>query len=186
MFEKEVEYMNLKELVKYITKTFHEPLRKDIKNLDVPIEIINDKYSKKYPELWYLQELFSQFKKEILKHITREDFITFPAIIKFERIITDDLIHLSDDYEIMNKMINDVKMINEHLEFDSYLNSIISLLDRSDANWKKINEFETVKSIFNTIHENNIIHSRLENNNLYSKWEQLQDRLKENLKTFKK
>lgn len=181
MFEKEVGEMNMNELVTYITKKFHEPLRKDIKKLYWLVELINATLTKEYSELSHLQELFNQFKQELLNHITREDFITFPAIIKFERIFTDSLIDVSDNYEVMDKMINDVHMRNEHWDFNAYLNSIIQLLEWSKANWKNIKEFEDTKEIFIEIQKNNIVHTKLENNDLYSKWMIFQKRLRESL-----
>lgn len=184
MFTKEVENMSVVELVKYITNTYHEPLRENLNELIWLVKIISEKYAPKYQDIVYLGELFSQFKTEILKHITREDFITFPAIIKYEKIYGDPLINLSDNLEIMEKLVNDVQMKNEHWEFDSYLNSIINLLEESDMNDKLIKEFDKAKELFIKIHSDMIEHSRLENHDLYFKWKELQQKLKEKLDNF--
>ena len=181
MFTKNVENMSLSWLVKYITKTFHEPVRKNLKKLDLLVESIVVSHTKNYPELINLQELFRQFKTEVLKHVTKEDLVVFPTILRFERIYTDKLINLSDNFEVINSMVNDIVMKNQHKEFDLYLSSIIELLEWSEINNKGIKDFETAKSIFISIKEANVIHSKLENEDLYFKWMYLQNKLKEKL-----
>jgi hypothetical protein len=78
-------------------------------------------------------------------------------------------------------MVNDIVMKNQHKEFDLYLSSIIELLEWSEINNKGIKDFETAKSIFISIKEANVIHSKLENEDLYFKWMYLQNKLKEKL-----
>jgi len=82
MFNKNPETMSLEKLIIYITKTFHEPLRKELIKLDTFITDIINNNLKEYPQLINLQELFHQFKTEVLKHITREDLVVFPTILK--------------------------------------------------------------------------------------------------------
>lgn len=185
MFNENVHEMSMSELVKYITKNFHVPLRQTLKNLEAPVDLIDKEYAQKYSELSYLKELYSQFKKVILKHITKEDFIVFPAVIEYEKISNDNLIDLSDDVEIMEKLVNDVKMQNDHYEFDSYLKQIVDLLEWSSLNWKKVKEFDKLKAHFIYLQERNVIHSKLENLDLYSKWLKLQDNLKKKIKELK-
>jgi hypothetical protein len=61
--------------------------------------------------------------------VTKEDLVVFPTILRFERIYTDKLINLSDNFEVINSMVNDIVMKNQHKEFDLYLSSIIELLE---------------------------------------------------------
>jgi hypothetical protein len=72
-------------------------------------------------------------------------------------------------------------MKNQHWEFNLYLSSIIELLEWSDINNKGIKEFETAKSIFISIQQANLVHAKLENEDLYFKWMYLQNKLKEQL-----
>ena len=106
--------MSVRELVEYITKTYHEPLRKDLRAVEAPVYYIINNYSVEFPEFKFLKDLFSQFKNKILKHITREDLVTFPAIINYEQYNNNDLFDLSDNFEIIEKLVNDTKMKNEH------------------------------------------------------------------------
>lgn len=184
MIDKNIEDMSLVQLVDYITKTYHEPLRKNLKELDILVESLNNNHTKNYPELVHLKDLFWQFKTEILKHITKEDFVTFPSILRFEKIYTDKIIELSDDFELMDKLVNDVVMKNQHTEFNLYLSSIIDLLEWSDIKNKWVNEYETAKKIFLNIQEENITHSEIENTDLYFKWIELQNKLKNKLKNY--
>jgi iron-sulfur cluster repair protein YtfE (RIC family) len=129
MVSENISSMSILEIVDYITKTYHEPIRKNLVILDALVAsiVLND--VKTHPELVHLGVLFSQFKIEVLRHVTKEDFITFPTILKYQRIYNDDLINLSDNFEVMDKLINDVAMQNEHTDFELYLTSIIQLLD---------------------------------------------------------
>jgi hypothetical protein len=78
-------------------------------------------------------------------------------------------------------LVNDIEMKNQHKEFNLYLSSIIELMGWSDINNKGIKDFETAKFIFISIQEANVIHSKLENEDLYFKWMYLQSKLKEKL-----
>ena len=121
--------MSVSELVDYITETYHEPLRKSLKKLDFLINNVNIAYLKKYPEIFRLSSLYEQFKSEILSHVTREDLITFPSILRFEKIYNDELIHLSDDFELMTELINEAQFDNQHNEFNLYLNNLINFVE---------------------------------------------------------
>lgn len=181
MTTKNIYEMSLIWLVNYITKTYHVPLRRDLIRLDSLVEIVINKYSKTYSELTNLKELFFQFKTEILKHITREDLDIFPTILRYDKIYSDKLLNLSDNPDVINKLLNDVVMKNQHWEFNLYLNSIIELLEASNINNKKIKEFEKAKSMFLKIKEANFTHTKIENEDLYFKWIYLQNALKEQL-----
>lgn len=170
--------MSAFELVQYITKTYHEPLRVDLRDLAIKVEAIKEKYLFEYNDLELLPELFNQFRSEILQHVTKEDFVVFPTIVKYERIEWDELINITDNIEIIENLVNNVQMKNEHWEFNSYLNSIIHLLNWSTMNDQGIKEFDETKRLFNKIHLDNIIHSKLENEDLYNKWKELQEKLK--------
>jgi iron-sulfur cluster repair protein YtfE (RIC family) len=97
--------------------------------------IIKD-YIKDYPDLVSLQELYNQFRSEISKHVIKEEFVVFPSIIKFEAIYNDAFIDLTLNHEMIEKLVNDVEMKNQHIEFDLYLSSIIQLLEWSNINNK--------------------------------------------------
>lgn len=181
MFTTNIEDMSLGWLVKYITKTYHEPLRKNLLKLDSLVEVIIRDYIKDYPDLVSLQELYSQFRSEISKHVIKEEFVVFPSILKFEAIYNDDFVDLTLNHEMIEKLVNDVEMKNQHIEFDLYLSSIIQLLEWSNINNKWIKDFDTAKAIFISIQQDNITHAKLENEDLYFKWRVLQNKLKEKL-----
>lgn len=186
MFEKDVKEMSLKELVNYITITFHEPLRKNLEKLEFPVDLLVSEYIADNSELMYLKELFSQFKKEILKHITKEDNVTFPTTIEYEKFYNEDLTNFINDLESIEKLVNDIQMRNEHWDFNSYLNSIVELLKWSKLYNKNISEFDNVYLEFINIQKQNEIHARIENEDLYSKWMLLQLKLKEKFNEIKK
>lgn len=181
MFTKSIEDMSLSWLVKYITETYHEPLRKNLIKLDWLVDSIIKDYIKDYPDLVSLQELYNQFRSEISKHVIKEEFVVFPSIIKFEAIYNDAFIDLTLNHEMIEKLVNDVEMKNQHIEFDLYLSSIIQLLEWSNINNKWIKDFDNAKAIFISIQQDNITHAKLENEDLYLKWRVLQNKIKEKL-----
>lgn len=177
--------MSILELIEYITKTYHEPMRKNLKILDSLVSSIVENDIKNHPELTHLSVLFSQFRTEILRHVTKEDFIIFPTILKYQRIYTDELLDLSDNFEVMDKLINNVAMKNEHTDFELYLTSIIQLFNWLDIKVEVSSDLTQAKDIFTHIRHENIRHAEIENNELYFKWKDLQDKLKEKLLDLK-
>lgn len=170
--------MSVSELVAYITETYHEPLRKRLKKLDFLIDSVNVSYLKKYPELFSLNSLYKQFKTEMLRHVTREDLITFPSILRFEKIYTDEMIHLSDNYELIEELVNDAEMINQHNEFNLYLNKLINFVEWFKMSWEDSNEINIIRSILVNLQKDNIVHAQIEDKDLYLKWKELQKKLK--------
>jgi len=78
-------------------------------------------------------------------------------------------------------------MKNQHKEFNLYLGSIIQFLEEQEWNniENDIKELKIIKDIFKKIQSNNIIHSKLENERTYLKWVELQNELKERIKSYK-
>lgn len=180
----EVENLTLKQIVNYITKTYHVPLRKYLRTLDDLIPTLVAENGRDFPQLSHLTVLYTQFRNEILKHITREDFIVFPSILKYEKIYWDHLINLTDDFEVMEKLINDVKMQNDHREFNLYLQATIDLIEWAKIKEWKIKDLDEARKIFKQIFNDNITHSKIENEDLYLKWIQLQIQLQNKLKNL--
>jgi len=162
--------MSIENVAKYIIKEFHNPTRKLIEKLRIVITDLNEEDTKAYPKLKFLWELFIQFKSEYLKHMENEEITTFPTIIKYEKILNNKNISL---LQWDKQYLNYVEMKNEHESFNSYLVSIISLFDWLDLN-KKINN---LYNIFIEIQNNNLEHAELENNIIYPKWIEFQDKL---------
>ena len=181
MIAEDFDNMSVSDLITYITKTYHEPLRESFKRLDFLIDNVNVTYLKKYPDLFRLNSLYKQFKTEILRHVTREDLITFPSILRFEKIYTDELIHISDNYELMSELINDTEMSNQHNEFNLYLNKLITFVEWFKMSGEDSNEINLIRSILVNLQKDNLVHSRIEDKDLYFKWKELQNKLKEKL-----
>lgn len=108
----------------------------------------------------------------------------FPTLVNYEQYTINDLFNVTDNLEIIWKLINDTQMNNDHGVFNSYLSSIISILWKSEINWKNINEFELLKSTFENINNEMKNHTLLENKYLYFKWIKLQEKLKNQLESL--
>ena len=177
-FKKDPYKMNIKQLVNYITKTYHEPLKNDLDKLHDLVNYVTENFMTDYPNLQYIQKSYLGFKEEVNIHINREDDITFPAIIKYENIYKHNITNFNDNFQIIKKLINDVSMNNDHKHFQFFLNETIKLIKKY---WiDKINNLQVQKMIelFKKIQHDMIEHSEIENKHLYYKWLQLQEKLK--------
>lgn len=166
--KKDLNGKSLEKITKYIIKNYHDSNRKVLEKLKFMINDINDEDIKLYPKLQYLNELFLQFKSEYLKHMEKEELITFPTIIKYEKIFKSDKKVLPNDIKL-----NYIEMKNEHDVFGSYLVSINELFKVEGLN-KKIKK---LAKMFYDIQENNLYHAELENNIVYPSWNDLQNKL---------
>lgn len=166
--KKDLNGKSLEKITKYIIKNYHDSNRKVLEKLKFMINDINDEDIKLYPKLQYLNELFLQFKSEYLKHMEKEELITFPTIIKYEKIFKSDKKVLPNDIKL-----NYIEMENEHDVFGSYLVSINELFKVEGLN-KKIKK---LAKMFYDIQENNLYHAELENNIVYPSWNDLQNKL---------
>lgn len=178
---KTVEDMSLNELVVYITETYHIPMRENLNRLDFLIPKVIEENERLHPELVHLKTMYNQFKTEVLKHVTKEDFVVFPSILKYEKIYSNHLINLTDNFEIMDKLVNNVKMKNDHEEFNLYLDSILELLEHLWIKRWVVFQFDEVHDIFQNIFIANKTHTKIENEDLYFKWMALQKKLQEKL-----
>ena len=162
--------LSIEKITKYIIKDFHIPTRKLLEKLRTKITEINDEDIKAYPKLSYLGELFIQFKSEYLKHMEKEEITTFPTIIKYEKILNSKNITL---LQWDKQYLNYVEMKNEHDSFNSYLTSIIGLFE-----WLTLNKkIKNLYNYFTDIQKNNVEHANLENDIVYPKWEEFQNKL---------
>ncbi len=177
MVEEKFEKMSTEEIINYITVTFHEPIKKFFEEMTPKIDKIDKEYSWKYSKIDLLKELYTQFHRELMKHLTKEDLEVFPSVLKYEKVLEDGL-EIQKNKEV-EKIINQIKMQNDHVEFQSYFYSIIDLLNSTDMNWKWIEDFEYVKDKFITMWEETKVHSMLENTYIYPKGVLLQKKLQE-------
>lgn len=166
--KKDLNGKSLEKITKYIIKNYHDSNRKVLEKLKFMVNDITDDDIKLYPKLQYLNELFLQFKSEYLKHMEKEELITFPTIIKYEKLLKLEREVLPNDIQL-----NYVEMKNEHDIFGSYLISINELFKIEGMN-KKIKK---LAKMFYDINENNLYHSELENNIVYPTWNDLQNKL---------
>lgn len=178
--------MSVSELISYITETYHIPLRKNIEKLDFLMDIVNTSFLKKYPEFFSLGLLYEQFKNEILAHVTREDIITFPTILKFEEIYNNQLINISNNFDLLNEFVNEAQLVNQHAQFNLYLTKLIRFIDWFILSGEKTSDIDMIRSILKNLQNDNIIHSQIENKDLYFKWIELQNKLKNKLEEVKK
>ncbi len=142
----EISKLSLKEMIDFITTTYHKPLKKIIPEIKLQFEEI-EHYPEKFDlqNFWIIKELFSQFESELLNHVSREEHKFYSEIIKLEK-----------KQRINKKFIKeflDLQKI-EHSEIDNYLYSIKKFISKLHKNNIKASiwNFEELKDLFHTLY----------------------------------
>lgn len=75
---------SMKEIVDYITTTYHEPLRNDLERINALMNKVVAVHSGRHPDLKQLQEVFRRFRYALEQHMHKEDMILFPICKELE------------------------------------------------------------------------------------------------------
>jgi regulator of cell morphogenesis and NO signaling len=77
---------DLASLIDYIQARYHRPLRDELPRLSAMLEKVVSRHGDRLPDVLFpLQATFEGAKAELLDHITREDRILFPDIVRLEQ-----------------------------------------------------------------------------------------------------
>jgi regulator of cell morphogenesis and NO signaling len=72
-------------LVRHIQSRYHEPLRLELPRLEAMLDKVVSRHGDHLPEtLLPLQRAFKQLQAELLVHMTKEDRVLFPFIVRLE------------------------------------------------------------------------------------------------------
>jgi regulator of cell morphogenesis and NO signaling len=75
----------LTDLVAHIQATYHEPLYQELPRLRAMLAKVVERHGDRMPEtLLPLQATFTALERDLTLHMTKEDAILFPAIVRFE------------------------------------------------------------------------------------------------------
>lgn len=75
----------LTDLVAHIQAAYHEPLYQELPRLRTMLAKVVQRHGDRMPEtLLPLQATFAELERDLTKHMTKEDAILFPAIVRFE------------------------------------------------------------------------------------------------------
>ena len=75
----------LTELVAHIQATYHEPLYQELPRLRAMLAKVVQRHGDRMPEtLLPLQATFTELERDLTQHMTKEDAILFPAIVRFD------------------------------------------------------------------------------------------------------
>lgn len=67
-------------IIDHVISHYHNPLKEELSMLSPYVTKISRVHGENHPELLKVNELFYQFKKEMLEHMTKEEEIVFPLI----------------------------------------------------------------------------------------------------------
>lgn len=174
--------ISIKETIEYIIHTYHRPLQKMLKKLEPLIHNLDIDFGDDYSEISQISELFCQFRREILKHLWKEEGMTFPAMIEFEKILKKwKNFNSLESINSIEELVHNTKMLNEHEEFDSYLSALMTLLDSPNLNETKTPWIDKIRKIIKQLQLDTIDHANLEDTILYTEAVEVQRRLKEKI-----
>ena len=80
---------NLTSLITYIKDKHHIFTREELDGLEPLLEKVCSVYGEKRPELFEIQALFRELKRELLLHMMKEENVLFPYITQMETAISD-------------------------------------------------------------------------------------------------
>ncbi len=69
-------------IIDHIISQYHDPLREEFLMLSPYVTKVSRVHGDNHPELLKVYDLYSQFKKELLEHMEKEEKIVFPLIKK--------------------------------------------------------------------------------------------------------
>lgn len=179
--------VSIKETIEYIIHTYHRPLQKMIKKLEPLIHNLDIDYGDEYGEISQISELFCQFRREILKHLWKEEGVIFPAMIEFEKTLKKwKNFNSIESINSVEELVHNTKMLNEHEEFDSYLSAIKALLDSPNLVESKTPWIDKIRKIIRQLQLDTIDHSTLEDKVLYTEAVEVQRKLREKIDSQRK
>lgn len=166
---------SLDQLVDHIEQRHHKYVVREIPLLIQRLDRVCQVHGSRHPELLEINELFSVSAKEFLQHMQKEESMLFPYI--------KNLVATSDKNEHVTKpSFGSVSapiamMMEEHSSEGERFEAIANLTDDytppADACTTYRVTFETLKAFEQDLH----IHIHLENNILFPKAIELEDRL---------
>lgn len=79
------DHARLADLVAHIRTTYHEPLYRELPRLRAMLAKVVQRHGDRMPEtLLSLQATFAELERDLTFHMSKEDAILFPAIVRFE------------------------------------------------------------------------------------------------------
>lgn len=115
-------------IIDHVIEHYHRPLVEELTMLSPYVTKISRVHGDNHPELLKVNELFYEFKKEMLEHTAKEEELVFPLIKRLEANAVEDrdeainfIIELEKDHDAAGAILREMRTITEDytLPFDA-------------------------------------------------------------------
>ncbi|WP_042356498.1 iron-sulfur cluster repair di-iron protein [Bacillus rubiinfantis] len=148
-------------IINHIIQHFHRASEEELKNLSPYVTKVSRVHGNNHPELLKVNELFYEFKKELLEHMAKEEELVFPIIKQLE------------EGTIKNKeeaiaMI--IELEKEHDHCGEILKQIRSITSDYALPLDACGTYRLVYARLEALEELTFMHVHLENNILFPRY----------------
>ena len=162
-------------LADYIQHVHHDYLYHAMPSLDSSLQSFILGHKKKYPELEQMSDAFSKLSKILLAHIRHEDEIIFPYVRQIEAAHRRNEPYGNLLVRTLRKPIGNIE--REHGQIAELLKMIKQTASDFHFPTNACTNHQVIYHRLEELHEDMIQHMHLENNILYPKLKEIEQRL---------
>jgi regulator of cell morphogenesis and NO signaling len=175
--DKLADKMETTELIDYIISTHHHYVKETMPMIYAHLDKVNNKHGEKHPELTTIFRLFGEVKSELDVHLYKEENILFPRILEMNDALQPGNVHVAFIANYLGAPIQ--VMIEEHEKAGGLLQQIKQLTSNYTP---PESACTTYRLSFNELREFEYDlhrHIHLENNILFPRAFEIQEKLKQ-------
>ena len=156
---------SLSSIVDFIIMVYHGPLRQNIQHIEYETLQLVKEYGVKFPELKDMGELLSQFKSEVLEHMSREEHEFFPVLRQIEKCAFGEAEFTDCDLKRFEDVIH--RLEHEHEHFDTYVYSLVTIFRESDFRHENPFAYDHFNNYYSLLENETMRHTQIENKKLH-------------------
>ncbi len=162
-------------LIAYIVNTQHIYVRKNLPAINEFLTKTVTKHGDNHPELKEIKQLFSQVRQELLSHMEKEEQILFPYI---RQIVESEDFNKKLNPPMFGTIQNPIAMMEqEHIDAGNAFEAMRTLSNDFLPPQDACKTYKVTYSMLNEFEENLHLHIHLENNILFAKAIDLENKL---------
>jgi regulator of cell morphogenesis and NO signaling len=170
--------MRLDQLADYIVQRHHSYVKKMIPFIEANLDKICLKHGQRHPEVFMIRDLFHKTAGNLTMHMQKEELMLFPYIRK---MVHSSLQQGNLPLSIFGSVSNPIhSMIREHADEGGRLDEIASLSGNYSAPEDACTTYRTTYDYLGEFETDLHRHIHLENNILFPKSEELEEKLRNN------
>lgn len=149
------------EIINHVKEHYHRPLLDELNQLSPYVTKVTKVHGDLHPELMKVNELFYEFKKDMIEHTAKEEEIVFPMLKKLDEPKVDHA----------DEMISYIKELeNEHDHAGELLKALRSVTSDYKLPSGACGTYTLVYKRLEMLEEQTFMHVHLENNILFPRY----------------